>query len=148
MAQRVGASVAEATGRSLKAFAAWKFLGHAHRRELIAQAVAAGFGLDDMAAAAKARRAEIERIASQAPALIGNIREEPSPASPSPSIDRRPQKARPPAAPERPPAVAVGSAYRRETDSAEMLEVAPHCYVNREVAIELGLVTRRRDAAA
>ena len=37
MAQRVGAPVAEAAGRSLKAFAAWKFLGHAHRRGLIAR---------------------------------------------------------------------------------------------------------------
>lgn len=35
--------------------------------------------------------------------------------------------------------------YIRSTDNAEMIEVAPHCYVNRAVAERLGLVAKRAE---
>jgi hypothetical protein len=151
----------------VKILTTFKFLGDDDRKQAVRGALAAGWGIDDIAVAAGVPRNVIHRLAerlksdppksiAEISAKVAKAREErPAPvvieAAPIPArlFPRRPAPEATPAAeavePERKPRRLPGgpASYRRggeEEGFEDMLAVGPHAAVNRTSVVKLGLL--------
>jgi hypothetical protein len=136
--------------------ATWRFVSHAHRRDLVVVGHAAGFSVDEMALLAKVPLSDVEDVAYTAPPVLD--RPAKSAAAPEPATCEKtlavPVQVPISAAPgnathaekrqrrsSRAP-VAYQRVLAEGRPPEDMIEVGLHRYVNRKSVEELGLTAR------
>lgn len=143
----------------MKQLASLKFMDTSSQVQLVAEAVRQGLGADDIVALSGLPRAKIKALMPYRapepvlePVELFTPKAPPVPVEPTvetasaeQGVDTPQKKPRRKSKSYREPA--VPAAYRRDVPGGfeDMVEVAPHVYVNRRSATELHLIVRERD---